>query len=48
MKMVTIEIEDKVDELIAILDGDIRQMQESLSRLNELRGLLVKLCPKSK
>ncbi len=42
MKMVTIEIEDKVDELIAILDGDIRQMQESLSRLNELRGLLVK------
>jgi len=42
MKTTAIEIEDRVDELIAVLDRDIQQMQESLSRLNELRSLVIK------
>ena len=36
------EIEDKVDQLLIVLDKDIQQMQESLSRLNEFRSLVVK------
>ena len=42
MKKGTIEIENKVDQLLVVLDRDIRHMQESLSRLDELRGLVVK------
>jgi hypothetical protein len=42
MKTAAIEIEDRVDELLAVLDRDIQHMQESLSRLNELRSLVVK------
>jgi len=37
-----IEIEAKVDELSDVLDIDIRHLQESLSRLNELRQLVIK------
>lgn len=33
---------DKVDELLIILDKDAQHIQESLSRLNELRGLVIK------
>jgi len=33
---------DKVDELLVILDKDTQQIQESLSRLNELRSLVIK------
>lgn len=33
---------DKVDELLVVLDEDIRNTQQSLSRLNELRSLVVK------
>ena len=33
---------DKVDELMVIFDEDIRHIQQSLSRLNELRSLVVK------
>ena len=33
---------DKVDELLIILDKDSKHVQESLSRLNELRSLVVK------
>ena len=42
MKTVMIEIEDKVDRLLFVLDRDIRHITENLSRLNELRGLVVR------
>ncbi len=42
MKTITFEIESKVNELLDVLDVDIEHIQESLSRLNELRGLIVK------
>ena len=42
MKTTATGTEDKVDELLIILDEDIRHIQESLLRLNELRSLVVK------
>ena len=42
MKAATIEIEDKVNELLFALDGDIQYLRENLSRLNELRSQVVK------
>ncbi len=42
MKIAASEIEDKVDELLVVLDRDIRHIQENLLRLNELRGLVIK------
>ncbi|MHC4572543.1 MAG: flagellar export chaperone FlgN [Planctomycetota bacterium] len=42
MKTTAVGIEDKVDELLAVLDTDVRHIQESLSRLNELRSLVIK------
>ena len=33
---------DKIDELLAVLDEDIEHIQDNLSRLNELRSLLIK------
>ena len=42
MKTMVITIEAKVDELLVVLDRDIRHMQESLVRLNELRSLVVR------
>ena len=42
MKATTTGIEDKVDELLAVLDVDIEHMQESLSRLDGLRSLVIK------
>jgi hypothetical protein len=42
MKAAVIEIEDKVDELLIVLDKDIQHIQQSLSRLNELRSLVIK------
>jgi len=42
MKATTIEIEDKVAELLAVLDKDIEHVQETLLRLNELRSLVIK------
>jgi len=36
------EIEEKVDELLVCLEIDARRMQENLSCLNELRGLVIK------
>lgn len=38
----TISIEDKVDELLAVLDEDIRHIKQNLSTLNELRSLVIK------
>ena len=35
-------IEEKVDELLVVLDKDIQHIQESLLRLNELRSLVIK------
>lgn len=42
MKTATVEIEDKIDELLVVLDKDIQHIQDSLSRLNELRSLVIK------
>jgi len=42
MKTAEVEIEDKVDELLAVLDKDIEHTQQSVSFLNELRSLVVK------
>ena len=42
MKATAIGIEDKVDELLVVLDKDIQHIQESSSRLNELRSLVIK------
>jgi hypothetical protein len=42
MKTATIEIEEKVDELLACLDTDVKHMRESLANLNELRSLVIK------
>ena len=42
MKAVTVEIEDKIGELLVVLDKDIQHIQESLLRLNELRSFVVK------
>jgi len=42
MKPATTSIEDKVDELLLVLDEDIRHIRQSLSRLNELRSLVIK------
>jgi len=35
-------IEAKVDELLAVLDEDIRHVRASLLRLDELRSLVIK------
>ena len=35
-------IEDKVGELLVVLEKDIQHLRETLSRLDELRGLVVK------
>ncbi len=42
MKTVAIEIEDKVDELLACLDKDSLHIEQSLSQLQELRRLVIK------
>jgi len=38
----TFDIEDKINELIVVLDIDIAHLQESLLRLNDLRMLVIK------
>jgi len=42
MKATAFEIEDKVDELLVVLDKDIRHIEQTLSQLNDLRSLLIK------
>ena len=42
MKTTIVEIKDKVDELLFILDKDVLHIKENLSRLNELRSLVIK------
>ena len=42
MKTVPIEIEDKINELLDVLDKDIENVEKNLSRLNELRSLVIK------
>ncbi|UCF15624.1 MAG: hypothetical protein JSW59_19680 [Phycisphaerales bacterium] len=42
MRTIESEIEEKVDELLACLETDVRQMQDTLWHLNELRGLVIK------
>ena len=40
--MSAIAVEDKVEELLACLDKDARQIEESLAQLNQLRTLVIK------
>ena len=42
MKSSSIEIEEKVDELLTCLDKDSQHIEESLSQLNKLRSLVIK------
>lgn len=42
MSTATVEVESKVQELMAVLDRDIEHMQQSLGRLEELRVLVIK------
>ena len=42
MKAGEAQIESHIDELLAILEEDSRHLEESLRRLDELRGLVVK------
>lgn len=42
MKVTSISIEEKIDELLAVLDTDIRHIQQNLSYLNELRSHVIK------
>lgn len=42
MKAMETGIEDRTNELLVVLDRDIQHIRESLSRLNELRSLVVK------
>ena len=42
METTEIVIQDKVDELLTVLDKDTEQLKQSLSRLNELRTAVIK------
>jgi len=42
MRAITVDIENKIKELMMVLDIDIAHLQESLLRLNDLRMLVVK------
>lgn len=42
MKITAIEIDDKVDQLLAVLDRDIQQLRQNISRLDELRSMVIK------
>lgn len=42
MQPTTVEVEEKVNELLLCLDKDIEYVRASLTRLNELRSLVVK------
>lgn len=40
--MISAEAEKKISELMAVLDNDIRNLEDNLSRLNDLRTFIVK------
>jgi uncharacterized membrane protein YgaE (UPF0421/DUF939 family) len=40
--MVVLEIEKKVDKLLACLDKDIQQIKQNISYLNEMRSMIIK------
>lgn len=42
MELTIHRIQGKIDELLVVLDEDIRHTQQSLSRLDEMRSLVVK------
>ena len=42
MKIIEMKIEDKLDELMVVLDEDVRYIQQNISYLNELRSLVIK------
>jgi predicted ATP-dependent endonuclease of OLD family len=47
MKAIQLEIEESIDEFLAILDRDIEQLRRSIERLNDLRALVIKRDDKS-
>lgn len=42
MESITVEMDGKIDELLVVLDEDSRHVREALSRLDELRSLVIK------
>ena len=42
MRAAAISMEDKINELLTILDKDIEQIEKNLSQLNELRDLVIR------
>jgi len=42
MNTITAQIENKLDQLLVVLDKDIENIHENVSRLNELRSLVIK------
>ncbi|MCE5339752.1 MAG: hypothetical protein LLF92_01315 [Planctomycetaceae bacterium] len=47
MKTSTLEFEDKVRQLLTILDTDIENIQQNMNMLNDLRGFVIKRDDKS-
>ena len=47
MKIISVEMEGRIDELLTVLDADIEQLRRSIDRLNELRALVVRRDDKS-
>lgn len=42
MKAIAATVEDKIDELLVVLDRDIQHIENSISQLDELRSLVIK------
>jgi len=42
MKPARIEMKDKIDQLLAVLDKDIKHVEQSLTCLNDLRSFVIK------
>lgn len=40
--MINAEVEKKIEEMMTVLDNDIQNIEDNLSRLNELRAYIVK------
>ncbi len=47
MKTSTLEFEDKVGQLLTVLDTDIENIQQNMNMLNDLRGFVIKRDDKS-
>ncbi len=47
MKAMQLEIEQSIDELLAVLHSDIEQLRQNIERLNDLRAFVIKRDDKS-